>query len=43
MIPQMVTDNHKIEDLVDGEGDESPVAEVRRMMLRMFNELKEDI
>jgi molybdenum-dependent DNA-binding transcriptional regulator ModE len=35
--------NHTIEDLVDSEGDESSVAEVRRMMIRMFNELKEDI
>jgi hypothetical protein len=32
---------------VESEGDESPVADIRRMMIRMFNEfkmeLKEDI
>jgi hypothetical protein len=32
-----------MDNLVNSEGDESPVAEVRRIMVRMFNELKEDI
>jgi Zn-dependent M32 family carboxypeptidase len=28
---------------VESKGDESPAADMRRMMVRMFNELKEDI
>jgi hypothetical protein len=40
MTPQNVT-NHTIEDLMDSEGDESPL--VRRMMIRMFNELTEEL
>jgi hypothetical protein len=32
--------NHTIEHLVDSEKDESPFAEVRRIMIRMFKELK---
>jgi predicted methyltransferase len=28
---------------VESERDESSVADIRRMMIRMFNELKEDI
>jgi hypothetical protein len=39
MIPQK-GNNHKIEVLVDNEGDESSDAEVRRMKIRMFNKLK---
>jgi hypothetical protein len=31
-----------IEDLMESEGKESPVADLRRMMRRMFNELKEE-
>jgi hypothetical protein len=42
MIPQKANDN-TIEDMVESEGDEPSVAEVRRLMIRMFNELKEDI
>jgi hypothetical protein len=34
--------NHTIEDLVKSESDESSVVEVKRMMIRMFNGLKED-
>jgi hypothetical protein len=41
MIPQKSNKNI-IEDLVGNKGDESPVADVRRMMIQMFNELKED-
>jgi hypothetical protein len=29
--------------LVENEGEESPVAVFRRMMIRMFNELKEEL
>jgi hypothetical protein len=39
----MFANNQRIEDLVDNEGYESPIAEVRRVMIRMFNKLKEDI
>jgi hypothetical protein len=42
MTPQKAH-NHTIEDLVDSEGEESPVTEVRRMMIRMFNELKVEL
>jgi hypothetical protein len=35
--------SHTIEDLVDSACDESSVSEVKRMMTRMFKELKEDI
>jgi hypothetical protein len=42
MTPQKAH-NHTIEDLVGSEGDKSPLAEVRRMMIRMLNKLKEDI
>jgi hypothetical protein len=46
MIPQKAH-NHIIEDLVDSKGDDSPFAEVKTMMVRIFNkikvELKEDI
>jgi hypothetical protein len=41
--PQKVHQNHTIEDLVESERDESSVAEVRRIMIRMLTELKEDI
>jgi hypothetical protein len=34
------SNNNKIEDLVESEEDESPVSDLRRMMIRMFNELK---
>jgi hypothetical protein len=37
-----VTDNI-IEDLVESEGDDSPVADVKRMMIRTANKHKEDI
>jgi hypothetical protein len=36
MIPQQVN-NHRTEDLVKNEEDESLVVEVRKMMIRMFN------
>jgi hypothetical protein len=29
--------------LVESEGDDSPVSELRRMMIRIFNELKEEL
>jgi hypothetical protein len=35
--------NKTIEDLVESEEGESSVTDVRRMMIRMFYELKEDI
>jgi hypothetical protein len=38
MSPQKVND-HTIEDLADSEWDESSVAEVRKIMIRMFNKL----
>jgi hypothetical protein len=41
MTPQKAN-NYTIEDLVESEGNESSVAEVRQM-IRMLNELKEDI
>jgi predicted ester cyclase len=34
--------NHTIKDLVESEGDKSSVAAFRKMMIRMFNELKEE-
>jgi hypothetical protein len=34
------TNNNKIEDLVEIQDDESPVSDLRRMMIRMFNEFK---
>jgi hypothetical protein len=37
------TNNHTVQDLVERELDESSVAEVGRMMIRMFNELKEEL
>jgi hypothetical protein len=39
-IPQK-TNNNIIQDLVECEGDEFPVADLRRM-IRMINELKEE-
>jgi hypothetical protein len=42
MTPQKIN-NNIIEDLVESEREESPVAYIRRMKIRMFNELKEDI
>jgi guanylate kinase len=42
MTPKNVN-SHIIEDLVDKEGDESSVAEARRMMIIMFTELKEEL
>jgi hypothetical protein len=42
MTPQKAH-NHTIEDLVDSDGDESSFAQVRRMMIRMFNELKVEL
>jgi hypothetical protein len=41
MTPQK-TSNNIIEDLVESEGDETPVADLRRIMINMFNELKEE-
>jgi hypothetical protein len=41
-IPQKTNNNNIIENLEESEGDESPVAVVRRM-IRMFNKLKEDM
>jgi hypothetical protein len=35
--------NKVIEDLVENEGDEFPVAVLRRMMVRIFNELRKDL
>jgi hypothetical protein len=40
MTPQK-TNNNVIKDLMESEGDESPVADIRRMIIRMINELKE--
>jgi hypothetical protein len=40
MTPQK-TNKNVIDDLVESEEDESPVAHLRRMMIRMFNDLKE--
>jgi TnpA family transposase len=42
MTPQK-TNNNIIEDLVDSEGDESLVADFKRMLISLFNERKEDI
>jgi hypothetical protein len=42
MIPQN-SNNNIIVDLVESKGDESSVADLRRMMTRMFNELKENM
>jgi hypothetical protein len=42
MTPQK-TNNNMIKDLVKSEGYESLVAGARRMMTRMFNELKEEL
>jgi hypothetical protein len=35
------TNNIIIENLVKSERDESPITDLRRMMIRMLNELKE--
>jgi hypothetical protein len=35
--------NITVENLVESEEEESSVADIRRMMIRMFNEFKEDI
>jgi hypothetical protein len=35
--------NNLIEDLMESEGDETPVADVKRMIIRMFNEFKEKL
>jgi hypothetical protein len=32
-----------LEDLVESEGDESSVADIRKMMIRMFDKLKEEL
>jgi hypothetical protein len=42
MAPQK-TNNNIVEDLVESEGDESPVADIKRMVIRMFNELREEL
>jgi hypothetical protein len=41
-IPQKINKN-RIEDLVESKRDEFPVADLRRMMIRMFIELKEEL
>jgi hypothetical protein len=38
-----MTNNSMIEDMIESEGDGSPVGDLRRMMIRMFNELKENM
>jgi hypothetical protein len=35
------TNNSIIEDFMQSKGDESPVADLRRMLIRMFNGLEE--
>jgi hypothetical protein len=40
--PQKTSNNIK-EDMVESEGDESPVTDLRKMMIRMFSKLKEDL
>jgi hypothetical protein len=40
--PQLANSNI-IEDLMESEGDESPVADLKRMMIRKFNELEEEL
>jgi hypothetical protein len=35
--------NLTIEDLMESEGDESSLADLRRMMIRMFDEVKEEL
>jgi hypothetical protein len=42
MTPQK-TNNKIIADLVGGEGAVSPVANVRRIIIRLFNKLKEEL
>jgi hypothetical protein len=42
MTPQK-TENNVTEHLVEREADEFPVADLRRMMIRLFNELKEEL
>jgi hypothetical protein len=42
-ITSQMVKNHTRQDLVDSERDESSVAEARRMVTRMFKELKEDL
>jgi hypothetical protein len=42
MTPQK-TNSNLTEDLVESEGDESTVANVRIMVIRMFNEFKEEL
>jgi hypothetical protein len=37
------TNSNIIQDLVESEGDESSVADNRKMMIRMFNVLKEEL
>jgi hypothetical protein len=37
------TNNNIIEDLVESKGYESPTADIRRMTIRMFSELKENM
>jgi hypothetical protein len=41
MTPQK-TDNNIVKNLVECEGNKYPVADLRRMMARIFNELKEN-
>jgi predicted Fe-Mo cluster-binding NifX family protein len=42
MTPQKAN-NYTIEGLVESEGDESAISDLRRMMIRVFNRLKVDI
>jgi hypothetical protein len=41
-ITSQKTNSNITENLVECEWDEVPVADIRRMMIRMFNELKDD-
>jgi hypothetical protein len=42
MTPQK-TNKDMIENVMDGRGDELPVANIRRMLIKMVNELKEEL
>jgi hypothetical protein len=37
------TSSNMIEDWVESEGDDSPIADFRRMTIRMFHELNEEL
>jgi hypothetical protein len=42
MIPQKVN-NHKTKDLMNSKGDESSISKLKRMMIKMIHEMKEDM